>query len=62
LTRFDKEVITRVTGKETTMYIRKFVKWSFLVMAFMAYKNIEARPADATEIHAGLSHSTGGLR
>jgi hypothetical protein len=55
-------VITSTTGKEKAMYIRKFVKWSFLVMAFMAYKNIEARPAGATEIHAGLSHSTGGLR
>jgi hypothetical protein len=62
LTRFDKEVITRVTGKETTMYIRKFVKWSFLVMAFMAYKNIEARSPGATEVSAESSYRIGNLR
>ena len=44
------------------MYIRKCVKWSFLVLAFMAYKNIEARPSGATEVHAEVSYSIGNLR
>ena len=44
------------------MYIRKFVKWSFLVMAFMAYKNIEARLSGAMEIDNDVSYSIGELR
>ena len=60
--RFDKEVITKLTGKEKTMSIRKFVKWRFLVMAFKAYKNTEARPSGATEAHVDVSYSIGNLR
>lgn len=41
------------------MNIRKLVKWSVLVLAFVAYKNIEARDSENARVyHSNLSYQS----